>query len=165
MMSQVNDDWDELDSNGQPVTPNWDRTRTFAQDRFGNVIAVTDNGLDEYRRVVRISYDQLGYPNLDSEYRGADFDENGGIDGGDLAAFFAAFEVGEETADLDRSGGVEGGDLSVFFEWFEVGFMGDHDLNDQRFLYRVGGLLVGRKTRDVPRPPPRRCPWGATRGG
>lgn len=165
MMSQVNDDWDELDSNGQPVTPNWDRTRTFVQDRFGNVIAVTDNGLDEYRRVVRISYDQLGYPNLDSEYRGADFDENGGIDAGDLAAFNVAFEAGEEIADLDGNGGIDSADMAKFFVWFEAGYEGDHDLNDQRFLCRVGGLLVGRQARDVPRPPPRRCPWGATRGG
>lgn len=134
MMSQVNDDWDTLDTNGDPVTPNWDRTRTFVQDRFGNVIAVMDNGLQ--RAEVRISYDQLGYPVLDSDYRGADYDENGGIDGADLGAFFADYEEGHPAADLDQNGGIDGTDLALFFQWYGAGFEGDHDLNDQRFLYR-----------------------------
>jgi hypothetical protein len=47
-----------------------------------------------------------------------------------------AFEAGEQRADLDQDGGVTGADLEQFFLWFEVGFTGDHDLNDQRFLYR-----------------------------
>lgn len=51
----------------------------------------------------------------------ADFDSNGGIDGGDLAAFFAAFESGHASADVDSNGGVDGGDLAVFFAAFEGG--------------------------------------------
>lgn len=51
----------------------------------------------------------------------ADFDGNGGIDGGDLAAFFEAFETGDPTADVDGNGGVDGGDLAFFFERFEAG--------------------------------------------
>lgn len=51
----------------------------------------------------------------------ADFDSNGGIDGGDLAAFFAAFEAGEASADVDGNGGVDGGDLALFFGAFEAG--------------------------------------------
>lgn len=51
----------------------------------------------------------------------ADFDGNGGVDGGDLAAFFAAFEDGDASADTDANGGVDGGDLSTFFEAFEAG--------------------------------------------
>lgn len=51
----------------------------------------------------------------------ADFDGNGGVDGGDLAAFFAAFEAGDAAADVDENGGVDGGDLSFFFERFEAG--------------------------------------------
>lgn len=51
----------------------------------------------------------------------ADYDNNGGIDGGDLAAFFLDFESGEGCADVDGNGGVDGGDLAVFFFLFEQG--------------------------------------------
>lgn len=51
----------------------------------------------------------------------ADFDDNGGVDGGDLASFFAAFEDGGECADVDGNGGVDGGDLAEFFRIFEQG--------------------------------------------
>ncbi len=51
----------------------------------------------------------------------ADFDFNGGVDGGDLAAFFSAFEDGVSSADIDGNGGVDGGDLSAFFVAFEDG--------------------------------------------
>lgn len=51
----------------------------------------------------------------------ADYDQNGGVDGGDLAAFFADFEQGASCADVDQNGGVDGGDLGAFFEAFEAG--------------------------------------------
>lgn len=51
----------------------------------------------------------------------ADYDNNGGVDGGDLAAFFVDFENGEGCADVDANGGVDGGDLAVFFGLFESG--------------------------------------------
>lgn len=51
----------------------------------------------------------------------ADYDQNGGVDGGDLAAFFADFESGEVCADVDQNGGIDGGDLGAFFQAFESG--------------------------------------------
>ncbi len=51
----------------------------------------------------------------------ADYDNNGGVDGGDLASFFADFEQGAECADVDGNGGVDGGDLATFFGLFEAG--------------------------------------------
>lgn len=51
----------------------------------------------------------------------ADYDNNGGVDGGDLAAFFTDFESGEACADVDGNGGVDGGDLGFFFAVFEQG--------------------------------------------
>ena len=51
----------------------------------------------------------------------ADYDGNGGVDGGDLGAFFADFEAGETCADVDQNGGVDGGDLGYFFQVFEAG--------------------------------------------
>ncbi len=51
----------------------------------------------------------------------ADYDNNGGVDGGDLAAFFTDFEQGLANADVDQNGGVDGGDLAYFFAVFEAG--------------------------------------------
>ncbi len=51
----------------------------------------------------------------------ADFDANGGIDGADLAAFFAAYESGSWLADVDFNGGVDGADLAGFFAAYEAG--------------------------------------------
>lgn len=51
----------------------------------------------------------------------ADFDSNGGIDGADLAAFFAAYESGNTSADVDFNGGVDGADLAAFFAAYEGG--------------------------------------------
>lgn len=51
----------------------------------------------------------------------ADYDANGGVDGGDLAAFIADFEAGTGCADVDQNGGVDGGDLGAFFIAFEAG--------------------------------------------
>lgn len=51
----------------------------------------------------------------------ADFDQDGGITGGDIAAFLAAWEVGNACADVDSDGGVTGSDLGAFFAVFEVG--------------------------------------------
>jgi RHS repeat-associated protein len=140
-MSQVNDNWDQVDELGAPIEPIWDgpesHRRTFIQDAVvggGNVIAVRDNTLQ--RDTVRISYSPTGEPILDSHYSGADFDRNGGVDGADLGAFFAAFQEGHESADLDQNGAVDGGDLALFFQWHDAGFAGDHALDAQRFLYR-----------------------------
>lgn len=51
----------------------------------------------------------------------ADIDRNGGIDGADLGAFFALFDVGDSAVDFDHNGGIDGGDLAIFFDMFDAG--------------------------------------------
>lgn len=51
----------------------------------------------------------------------ADFDQNGGVDGADLAAFFMEYESGAVCADVDQNGGVDGADLATFFMTYESG--------------------------------------------
>lgn len=51
----------------------------------------------------------------------ADYDQDGGVTGGDVAAFIPDFEQGETCADVDGDGGVTGGDLATFFQFFEAG--------------------------------------------
>jgi hypothetical protein len=45
----------------------------------------------------------------------ADFNNDGGIDGDDVIAFFAAWDASGECADVDGSGGVDGDDVIAFF--------------------------------------------------
>lgn len=51
----------------------------------------------------------------------ADYDQDGGVTGADIAAFFADFESGAQCADVDQDGGVTGGDIGSFFLVFEAG--------------------------------------------
>jgi hypothetical protein len=51
----------------------------------------------------------------------ADFDQDGGVTGADIAAFFAEYEQGAPCADADLDGGVTGGDIAAFFVAYEAG--------------------------------------------
>ncbi|MEI7658984.1 MAG: GC-type dockerin domain-anchored protein [Phycisphaerae bacterium] len=51
----------------------------------------------------------------------ADFNQDGGIDGGDVGAFFIAWEAAAASADVNQDGGVDGSDLSTFFAAWEAG--------------------------------------------
>jgi hypothetical protein len=51
----------------------------------------------------------------------ADFDQDGGVTGADIEAFFLAFESGESCGDTDLDGGVTGADIEAFFVAFEAG--------------------------------------------
>ncbi len=60
-------------------------------------------------------------PLFDCPACAADFDSSGGVDGGDIAEFFATYEAGGACADVDHNGGVDGADLGAFFQVFEAG--------------------------------------------
>jgi hypothetical protein len=51
----------------------------------------------------------------------ADFNEDGGIDGDDINAFFQAWEAGESCADVNEDGGIDGDDIRAFFRLWENG--------------------------------------------
>lgn len=51
----------------------------------------------------------------------ADFNQDGGIDGQDIEAFFIAWEISEPSADANQDGGVDGQDIEVFFLAWEQG--------------------------------------------
>jgi hypothetical protein len=50
-----------------------------------------------------------------------DFNQDGGVDGADVAAFFAEWENGRSTADVNQDGGVDGNDVITFFSAWEAG--------------------------------------------
>jgi hypothetical protein len=68
---------------------------------------------------VRRIIDQLG--TLIARDCPADFNHDGGVDGADVAAFFAAWEQGDPAADVNRDGGVDGSDVEEFFRRWEAG--------------------------------------------
>lgn len=51
----------------------------------------------------------------------ADFNQDGGVDGGDVVDFFVAWEAGDEAADVSQDGGIDGVDVAAFFEAWEQG--------------------------------------------
>lgn len=51
----------------------------------------------------------------------SDFNEDGGIDGDDVTAFFFYWEQGELRADLNGDGGIDGADVEAFFRFWENG--------------------------------------------
>ena len=51
----------------------------------------------------------------------ADFNHDGGIDGTDVEAFFAAWESGDESSDVNQDGGIDGADVAAFFDAWESG--------------------------------------------
>jgi hypothetical protein len=51
----------------------------------------------------------------------ADFNQDGGVDGVDVAAFFGAWESAALAADVNQDGGVDGADIESFFTLWEAG--------------------------------------------
>lgn len=51
----------------------------------------------------------------------ADFNQDGGIDGSDVDAFFTQWEAGNAAADTNQDGGVDGSDIAFFFQAWEAG--------------------------------------------
>ena len=45
----------------------------------------------------------------------ADFNQDGGVDGADVQAFFLAWQAGNSNADTNQDGGVDGADVQAFF--------------------------------------------------
>ena len=51
----------------------------------------------------------------------ADFNQDGGVDGQDLEAFYLAWEAGGSDGDINQDGGVDGGDVEAFILRWESG--------------------------------------------
>ena len=51
----------------------------------------------------------------------ADFNQDGGVDGADIEAFFIQWEAGTAAADVNEDGGVDGADVDLFFTLWEAG--------------------------------------------
>jgi hypothetical protein len=51
----------------------------------------------------------------------ADYNQDGGVDGADVEAFFVDWSNGQSAADVNQDGGIDGGDVEAFFRAWEAG--------------------------------------------
>jgi len=51
----------------------------------------------------------------------ADYNQDGGVDGADVDAFFADWEQGYPCSDVNLDGGIDGADVDYFFSVWENG--------------------------------------------
>jgi hypothetical protein len=51
----------------------------------------------------------------------ADYNKDGGVDGGDIESFFSEWSNGVGCADVNQDGGIDGGDIESFFRVWENG--------------------------------------------
>jgi hypothetical protein len=51
----------------------------------------------------------------------ADYNQDGGVDGSDVEAFFAEWENAEGCSDVNQDGGIDGADVEAFFAVWENG--------------------------------------------
>jgi len=51
----------------------------------------------------------------------ADYNQDGGVTGDDIAAFFADYEAGAGCADTNLDGGITGDDIAAYFSIYEAG--------------------------------------------
>jgi len=65
-----------------------------------------------------------GYTLPDGSLCPADFNQDGGIDGADVDAFFIAWENGDASSDVNQDGGIDGADVDTFFAAWENGGCG-----------------------------------------
>ncbi len=67
-------------------------------------------------------WDDLELVSIDATTCYADYNQDGGVDGGDIEAFFSDWESGSSFADVNQDGGIDGGDIETFFiQWSNGG--------------------------------------------
>jgi len=77
----------------------------------GDLLWSNINGSGVQANLVGQTYSDL----CGDAYCPADYNGNGGVDGGDVEAFFVDWQDGLPAADVDRNGGTDGGDVETFF--------------------------------------------------
>ena len=114
----------ELDAQGDPIIAS---RRLFMSGLFGAEGAFIDRPTGDFvfstfgggSRVIVVRGFSVPPPICPT--CAADFNEDGGIDGSDVAAFFDAWERGESCGDVNLDGGIDGTDVGAFFEVWESG--------------------------------------------
>lgn len=102
----------------------WDAV-TSAEEMASNEWYFTpENGPTENSHLSTAGYEVLSERLLNALVDAAciaDFNQDGGVDGSDIGAFFTAWEAGSAEADINADGGIDGADVSDFFTAWERG--------------------------------------------
>jgi RHS repeat-associated protein len=93
------------------------------QNWRADVVCVGKLSGGAFTLVEAITYDTYGNA-LSRPAVCADIDNDGGVNGADVEAFFVAFEAGNPEGDIDLDGGVSGADPEAFFAAFEIANVG-----------------------------------------
>jgi len=88
--------------------------RSWFEGREGFVANVADG------RAYSLPFELSGTANV-CPVCAADYNQDGGVTGDDVAAFFAEFEGGGNCADVNQDGGITGDDVAAFFDAYEAG--------------------------------------------
>ena len=115
-------DWSTIDGGGQTVSAgNWELSGTIGQPDASEPVSADEWTLSGgFWTVESIAYPCAWY--RDTCY--GDYNDDGGIDGDDVIAFFTDWDAGQMCADADRSRGVDGDDVILFFETWDAGGVG-----------------------------------------
>jgi hypothetical protein len=97
---------------GQTIATGVSPSALFATGQHQVTLTVTDNSNATATSTVSITVVE---PCI------ADFNQDGGVDGSDVEAFFAAWETGDASADANADGGIDGADVETFFIAWEQG--------------------------------------------
>lgn len=115
---------DLLDVNGDNVADytlkDFNASTTFPSLDLGDdgrlFVTVTLNEIGQTTdidAIIRVDFNDCGCA--------ADYNEDGGVDGQDIEAFFAEFEDSAGCSDVNQDGGVTGEDVGAFFDVWEAG--------------------------------------------
>ncbi len=75
----------------------------------------------DIRRGTSLDNNNNGVPDECDPICFADFNQDGGIDGSDVEAFYTAWSAGDNRADVNADGGVDGADVETFFSAWSAG--------------------------------------------
>ncbi|MBX3409903.1 MAG: proprotein convertase P-domain-containing protein, partial [Phycisphaeraceae bacterium] len=88
------------------------------------ILTVSDNAGADLGTVNSFTFDEIEFTDLcggGCPACAADFNQDGGVDGSDVEAFYIVWESGEGCGDVNEDGGVDGGDIEFFFTFWEQG--------------------------------------------
>ena len=105
-------DWSTIDGGGHAVS-------AAGSLQMGSTIGQPDAG--EMGAGTTVLYGGFWAIALEPPPCPADYNQDGGIDGTDVQAFFADWENGLMPADVNQDGGIDGADVQFFFEVWEAG--------------------------------------------
>lgn len=109
--------------NGVPLGDNANLTGTQTPTLTINSVSPADAGFYtcQVSSACGTLVSQLALLTIDGFVCPADFNQDGGIDGGDIETFINAWEQGTPTADVNTDGGIDGSDIETFFGYWTAG--------------------------------------------